>query len=145
MIEIDERLARLLREEKIGWLTTVRADGMPQPTPIWFWWDGATFLIWSQPQAQKLRNIKRNPKVALNFNTDPTGEVYAVLMGEAYIDPNPAPPTDRAAFIAKYADDIQMIGFTVEQMTADFSVLIRVTPTRIRAQLEPPHEADPQS
>lgn len=145
MIEIDQRLARLLREEKIAWLTTVRVDGMPQPTPIWFWWDGATFLIWSQPQAQKLRNIARNPNVALNFNTDPTGEIFVVFIGEARVDPNPAPPADRAAFLAKYADDIQLIGFTVEQMTAEFSTLIRITPTRVRAQLEPPHEVHPQS
>lgn len=144
MMEMDQRLEEWLRTEKIGWLTTVRADGMPQPTPIWFWWDGATFLIWSQPQAQKLRNIRRNPKVALNFNTDPTGEVFAVFMGEAYIDPNPAPAADRAAFLAKYADDIEFIGFTVEQMTAEFSILIRLTPARVRAQLEPPHQADPQ-
>ncbi|RIK45099.1 MAG: TIGR03667 family PPOX class F420-dependent oxidoreductase [Chloroflexi bacterium] len=144
MVEINQRLERLLHDEKIAWLTTVRADGMPQPTPIWFWWDGATFLIWSQPQAQKLRNIAQNPKVALNFNTDPTGEVFAVFMGEAHVDPNPAPPADRAAFLAKYADDIQMIGFTVERLNAEFSTLIRMAPVRVRAQLEAPHEVSPQ-
>ena len=141
MIDLqDERLVRLLQEEKIAWLTTVRADGMPLPTPIWFWWDGETFLIWSQPQAQKLRNIAHNSNVALNFNTDPTGEVYAVFLGSAQIDPQPAPVAVRQAFLRKYHDDIQMIGFTEEKMSAEFSVLIRVTPARVRGQLEPPME-----
>ena len=139
MLELhDERLARLIREEKIAWLTTVRADGMPLPTPIWFWWDGEAFLIWSQPQAQKLRNIAQNPHVALNFNTDATGEVYAVFLGTAAIDPRPAPAEARQGFLRKYHDDIQMIGYTVEKMSAEFSVLIRVTPDRVRGQLDAP-------
>lgn len=31
---------RRLREERIAWLTTVRADGQPQSVPVWFLWDG---------------------------------------------------------------------------------------------------------
>jgi predicted pyridoxine 5'-phosphate oxidase superfamily flavin-nucleotide-binding protein len=34
-----------LREEKIAWLTTVRADGQPQSVPVWFLWDGEALLI----------------------------------------------------------------------------------------------------
>ena len=38
-----------LREEPIIWLTTVRPDGRPHTVPVWFLWDGETFLIFSQP------------------------------------------------------------------------------------------------
>ncbi len=34
-----------LREEEITRLTTVRDDGQPQSVPLWFLWDGETFLI----------------------------------------------------------------------------------------------------
>lgn len=134
-IKLEPGVEERLREEHLLWLTTVRNDGMPLPTPVWYWWDGATFLIWSQPHALKLRNIAANPLVALNFNTDPTGELFVVILGEATVDAQPAPAADRAAFLAKYADDMAHIGFTPARLDAEFSTLIRVRPTRIRAQL----------
>ena len=54
------RAERRLREEKIGWLTTVRSDGQPQSVPVWFLWDGERFLIYSQPHRQKLKNMGGN-------------------------------------------------------------------------------------
>ncbi len=48
------------------WLTTVHPDGQPQSVPLWFLWNGETFLVYSQPGSQKLRNIGRNPRVDLN-------------------------------------------------------------------------------
>jgi PPOX class probable F420-dependent enzyme len=61
---------RRLREEEIAWLTTVRADGQPQSVPVWFLWDGETFLVYSQPGRQKLRNIATNPRLGLNLNSN---------------------------------------------------------------------------
>ena len=42
--EFGERTVRRLEKELIGWLTTVDASGGPQPSPIWFVWDGETEL-----------------------------------------------------------------------------------------------------
>jgi hypothetical protein len=42
--EFGQRVARRLAEERIAWLTTIDSNGAPQPRPIWFLWDGATFL-----------------------------------------------------------------------------------------------------
>ena len=49
------------------WFTTVRADGMPQPTPVWFVWEDGTFLIYTGAQAQKYRNILEHPQVILRI------------------------------------------------------------------------------
>src|SRR6266581_1156609 len=40
-----ERVARRLRDERLIWLTTVDAKGIPQPTPVWFLWDGARLIL----------------------------------------------------------------------------------------------------
>ena len=40
-----ERVARRLREERLIWLVTIDAHGRPQPSPVWFWWDGTSFLL----------------------------------------------------------------------------------------------------
>jgi PPOX class probable F420-dependent enzyme len=82
------RADRRLRTEQILWLTTVRADGQPQASPVWFVWDGETFLIFSQPDAQKLRNLAANPRVAVHVDTDEAGEDVVTIDGTAAVDPD---------------------------------------------------------
>ena len=43
--EFGARVERRLPDERIIWLTTVGPDNTPQPSPVWFFWDGETFLI----------------------------------------------------------------------------------------------------
>ncbi len=59
------RIERLLRDEIVVWLSSVRPDGRPHVVPIWFTWDGREILIASKPNAQKIRNLRANAKVML--------------------------------------------------------------------------------
>lgn len=126
------QVERRLRTEEIIWLTTVRCDGQPQPVPVWFLWDGATFLIYSQPDAQKLRNIKRHPRVALNLNSDAQGNQVVRIEGTAEIVEDAPPATGVPEMIEKYRAGIARIGMTPEEFARSYSVAIRVTPTRFR-------------
>jgi PPOX class probable F420-dependent enzyme len=130
--ELGARVARRLEEERVIWLTTVRDDGTPQPTPVWFIWDGESFLIYSQPQAFKLRNIARNPRVALNFNSDKHGEDVIVFRGNATIDRSTPPADQVPTYIEKYRSGIQGLGSNPGEFSRDYSVAIRVRPTRLR-------------
>ncbi len=130
--EFGARVARRLDQEIVIWLTTVRADGTPQPSPVWFWWDGTTFLIYSRPHTPKLRNIADRPRVALNFDSDKQGGDIVVFSGDALIDPN-APPADQLSpYLDKYREGIKDIGMTPSQFAQEYSVAIRVTPTHLR-------------
>jgi PPOX class probable F420-dependent enzyme len=71
--KFGRHVKRRLHEEKVIWLTTVDEQNAPQPRPVWFHWDGKTFLIFSQREKAKLRHIAHNPRVSLNFNTDEDG------------------------------------------------------------------------
>lgn len=130
--EFGARVLQRLRDEPIIWLTTVSADGTPQPNPVWFHWDAGELLIFSQPNTPKLRNIAARPRVALHFNTNDHGEDVVVLAGNARIDPAPVSETQMAAYIDKYRAGIASIGLTEDSMIATYSVAIRVTPTRVR-------------
>ena len=130
--EFGSRAARRPREELIIWLTTVRGDGLPQPSPVWFHWDGETFLIYSRPNTPKVRNIEGNSKVALNLDGDGRGGDIVVISGEARIDADAPPAHDVAAYIEKYRENIARIGMTPESFAADYSVAVRVTPTNLR-------------
>jgi PPOX class probable F420-dependent enzyme len=125
-------VARRLQEEQIGWLTTVDPSGSPQPTPIWFHWDGETILIFSEPKVAKVRNIRANPKVALSFNSDQYGGAIVVFTGQARIA-DAAPSEARlAAYEAKYAEGIKSLKMTPEEMLAKYSTVILVTPEKVR-------------
>ena len=127
-----QRVARRLDEERIAWLTTVRRDGTPEPSPIWFLWDGSELLIYSRPNTQKLRNIGRDPRVSFNLDSDGRGGDIVVITGQARIDTS-APPAHRvAAYAAKYAESIKGIGLTPEQFAQAYSVPIRLTPEKLR-------------
>jgi PPOX class probable F420-dependent enzyme len=130
-MQINEGAAKRLREEAIIWLTTVRADGQPQPVPVWFLWDDRTFLIYSRPNQQKLRNIAHNPRVALNLNSDERGGHVLRIEGRAEIDRQAPPATEVAALVEKYREAIARIGMEPDSFARAYSVAIRVTPTRV--------------
>lgn len=126
------RVNRRLRQEKIIWLTTVDSHHRPQPRPVWFHWDGQTVLIFSERNTAKLQHIPRNPKVALNFNTDEDGDDVGVLIGEARILSEPPPATRVKAYLGKYKQGIKDIGMTVPQFSAAFAVPILFSPRAMR-------------
>jgi PPOX class probable F420-dependent enzyme len=130
--EFGARVARRLAEEPIGWLTTVSANGTPQPSPVWFLWDGETVLIYSQPNTPKLRHIAANPRVSLNLDGNGRGGDIVILTGEARVD-EAAPSSDTLpAYQAKYATGIRQLGMTAASFAQAYSIPIRFTPSRLR-------------
>jgi PPOX class probable F420-dependent enzyme len=127
-----ERVAHRLREEKVIWLTTTGADGAPQPAPVWFLWEGETFLIYSLADAKRLAHIARNPRVALNFDGNGSGGDIIVFTGEARRLPDEPPADQNPAFAAKYREYIARRYQTVENFAQRYPVALRVTPGKIR-------------
>ena len=130
--KIGRTIKRRLKQEQIIWLTTVDAHETPQPRPVWFHWDGETVLIFSQSAGAKVRHITRNPRVALNFNTDSDGGAVGVLIGEAQILREPVEPKRMKAYLSKYELGIKSLGMTLEAMTQGYPIAICVTPHSIR-------------
>ena len=121
-----------LQKDLIGWLTTVDADGTPEPSPIWFLWDGTEFLIYSQSGKAKLRNIGRNPRVSLNLDGNGKGGDIVILTGVARIAAEEPPANSNPDYVAKYHADIVRLGTTDEGFAQAYSVAIRFTPDHLR-------------
>lgn len=128
--EFGGRVSRRLQEDRVVWLTTVDPQGTPQPAPVWFLWTGTDLLIASQPERPKLRNVTANPRAAVNLNATRGGGDVVVLVGDAAVDR--FTPEELAEYDAKYGDDMAGLGMTPEQFHADYSVPVRLTPTRLR-------------
>jgi PPOX class probable F420-dependent enzyme len=128
------RANQRLRDEHTAWLTTVRSDGQPQTSPVGFMWDGAQFVILTQPNAPKVRNLRMNGRVSLHLDTEADAVDGGVLTieGIAELDPRRLAEPETSAYVAKYLDDMRATGFTPEEALAEFSQVIRVTPTKAR-------------
>jgi PPOX class probable F420-dependent enzyme len=127
-----ERAERRLREERIGWLTTVDRKGTPQPVPVWFHWDGDGLLLYSQPDTAKLRNIAANPRVSLHLDGNGQGGDIVVLTGDASVDRSAPPASEVPEYVEKYGGFIARNGWSPESFAADYSVPLRIRPTRLR-------------
>ena len=132
--DLGRRVLRQLESEQIAWLTTVDSRGTPQPRPIWFTWDGSSLLVYSKPRAYKVRHVRRSPRVAVNFDSAESGDRYAVLTGDAHVDPDAPPSNANPRYLEKYRDEMARLGMTPEGLAADYSTAIRVVPTRFRGQ-----------
>jgi PPOX class probable F420-dependent enzyme len=129
--EFGARVARRLAEEELIWLTTTAKDGTPQPSLVWFLWETGTLLIFSRPDTPKLRNIARNPRVALNFNSAADGGDMIVMTGSATTLESPA-AASVATYLQKYARGIAALGSEPDTFLQEYRQAIRVVPDRLR-------------
>jgi len=130
--EYSAALTKRLRTEDIAWVTTVAPDGQPQSSPIWFLWTDDTFLVYAQPGSWKVRNIRAHPQVSVHLNSDESGGNVATFEGTAQIDPDQPLAHQHAAYVRKYRAGIASIDMSPEQMSAEYSVALVITPSRFR-------------
>ena len=121
----------LLQDAVVVWLTTVRPDGQPQSSPVWFIIDDGEFLVYSLEGTPRTANIEANPRVSLNLDSNDGGDVVSIE-GTARIVTGP-PSTEVAAYQDKYQRHIGDIGHTPESFAARYPVAIRISSTRWRA------------
>jgi PPOX class probable F420-dependent enzyme len=128
--EAGGRAERRLQEKKIARLTTVRSDGQPQSVLVWFMLDGEGFLIYSQPDRQKLKNIVGDPRVGLHLNCDDRGGDVVQVEGTAEILYDFPPASEVGEYVEQYRESMVRIGLEPESVARAYSMALRVTPTR---------------
>jgi len=130
----DQHAAALqrLRDEKIGWLTTVDPDGQPQASPIWFLWVDGEVLLFSDRRARRNGNLADNPRVAFHLDTDAGGGSVLTMEGEARFEPDEPASSENAAYQAKYGGWIQDYGWTTAWFDEHYPYAIRIRATRWR-------------
>ena len=76
-------------------LVTLNRDGGPQITLIWIGLDGDDIVAAHLPENRKVKNIRRDPRVAISLQAQTKSSMglteYAVLYGEATIEEGGAP------------------------------------------------------
>ena len=126
----DAKALALLEDAYIVWMTSVRPNGQPQSSPVWFIIEDDEFVIYSLGDTARIQNLEANPLVSLNLDSNAGADVVTVE-GVARVVDGP-PSTENVAYQEKYRDGIRDIGHTPESFAEQYSVALRITPKRWR-------------
>src|ERR1051325_11263506 len=95
MAAIPPEARALLESDALAHLVTINPDGSPQVTCIWVGLDGDEIVAGHLFPQQKLRNIERDPRVALSVETRETSAMglrhYLLVPGPARVTEGGAP------------------------------------------------------
>ncbi len=123
------RIQRFLEEEAVVWLSTVRPDGTPHIVPVWFWWDGTSLLVFSKPDAVKVRNLRAGSAVMLGVGDADEDFDIGLFQGRAEILDAPTSEVVPAGHLEKYASQMAGIGLTPADYIETYSLVVRITPS----------------
>jgi PPOX class probable F420-dependent enzyme len=92
---IPDAVLEVLDSPRLAHLVTLNADGSPQVTCVWVGVEDGEIVAAHLNDQQKLRNIRRDPRVALSIETDRMNPIglneYLVVHGRARITEGGAP------------------------------------------------------
>jgi PPOX class probable F420-dependent enzyme len=95
MAGLPDSARALVESGPIAHLVTINRDGSPQVSCVWIGVDGDDLVSAHLREQQKLRNVRRDPRVALSFEgtrVRPPGlKEYVVVHGRARIEEGGAP------------------------------------------------------
>jgi PPOX class probable F420-dependent enzyme len=112
----------LLEQPLFAHLATIRPDGGPQSSVMWFDWDGERVRLSHTTTRQKYRNMVKNPLVSMHFQ-DPD-DPYRSLEVRGRVE-SIIPDVD-AAFYQRLQQQYHMIAPIFD---ADVRVVITIAPT----------------
>jgi PPOX class probable F420-dependent enzyme len=78
---LPEDLVALMRQASLCFISTTMPDGSPQLTETWVDTDGAHVLINTVEGFQKVRNIRRDPRVAVAVSDPSNSSRYYAVRG----------------------------------------------------------------
>lgn len=134
-VPCDAACQRRLRAERIVWLSTVDEEALPHVVPVWYVWDGGRFLIFSKPDARKVRAVRRQPRVALAVGEPLEDFDVQLIHGHATVLQQPAAELLDDELIGseharKYGAQMSALGLTRSEYAATYCAALSVVPIR---------------
>ncbi len=127
------RVRERLADEIVLWLTTVGADGTPQPNPVWFLWEGeASILVSNRSSAKRIDHVRARPRVSLNFDGNGQGGDIVVMTGTAQLLEDFPLAHEYKPFAEKYAEQTERVFDNAEDFARKYPVAMRIRISRLR-------------
>jgi PPOX class probable F420-dependent enzyme len=77
----NPKVQKILHAKAFAHVATIRPDGSPQSSPMWFVWDGDNLKFTHATNRQKYRNIRRDPRIAVSITDVDDPYTYAEFRG----------------------------------------------------------------
>ena len=119
-----------LEREPVVWVSSIRPDGSPHVLPLWFHWDGEAITVFSKPHAQKVRNLRGDPRVMVAIGEPGVDFDVELIEASAEFLPVPTEQVLPAEFCAKYGEQMERGGIDRARFAEVYSQPIRIRPTR---------------
>jgi PPOX class probable F420-dependent enzyme len=131
MTLLNSAARALLESDALVHLVTLNPDGSPQVTCVWTGLDGDDIISGHLEQRQKLRNVRRDPRVTLSVESPTTNPIglreYLVVHGRARVEEGGAPALlQRLAHVYIGPD----VTFPPPEYAAP-GYILRITPERV--------------
>jgi PPOX class probable F420-dependent enzyme len=87
--ELTERQLRFVMKPRVAVLASVRPDGRPHASPVWYRYEDGAFKVLIDRGSQKQRNVERQPRVELCIDDREPPYHTVIVRGRASIEPYP--------------------------------------------------------
>jgi PPOX class probable F420-dependent enzyme len=128
----DADIQRVLATREVVVLSTVQTDGSPLAMPVWFVHDGEALTMISETDTQKVRNLRRDPRVCVVAESGTRADARAVMIGgrAEFVADTPARHVLVRALLDKYHPNLGR-RWGGDAMPAD-RVMFRIVPAWVR-------------
>lgn len=133
--EIGPETTAFLESQRNLVLGTLRKDGSPQASPVWYLWTGESFVISTITATAKWWNLKRDPRASICVDNQATGQMV-IAYGDAILEQDDVWDRTRELVEKYYPDDPGQVDPHMESIfEGQTRVLITVKPDDIIIRL----------
>jgi PPOX class probable F420-dependent enzyme len=129
----DPRIQGFLASKEVAVLATLQADGSPLAMPMWFLNAPATLTMISVANTQKVRNLRRDPRVSVVAEAvSGSGEIRGVIVQGRVEFLSDGP--ERRALIERFHEKYRRLEKLWEGKAMPVNrVMFRIVPSRVRS------------
>ena len=124
------RVQEFTQRTYLAILATVYPSGGPQAFPVWYEFDGESFLVTTEAEAAKVYNIRHNPQVALCITDTSRWMKSLTVRGRARVVPDNRLAQELHRKLALRYLGPQQGSEWADSMAGENMVLIRIEPEK---------------
>jgi hypothetical protein len=129
VVSVPDTLVDMLAWESkaLAHIATIGPDGGPQSSPVWFDWDNDQLRVSLYDSSQKMRNLKRNPRLSVSIVDPANAYRYIEIRGVAVL----FEPDTGLEFITRMAGKYLGLDHYPWHEEGQVEVKVTIKPTRI--------------
>ena len=119
-----------LAEPHIATMVTLNGDGSPHVAPVWYAYAEGRFYVTTGDSSVKVRNVGRDPRVAVCIANDTSPAMYVLVDGTASVTGQDVDRVTREMYV-RYQGQDRGSKNAEEDLSSGDTVVLIVEPSRV--------------